>query len=49
MSNIALQIELLTSETVATGANVVFDTILFSSGNITYDNFTGQRGREIYD
>jgi hypothetical protein len=41
MSNIALQIELLTAGSVATGANVIFDTTVYSSGNISYNGLTG--------
>lgn len=41
MSDIALQVELLTSGTVAPGTNVIFDTVVFSSGNITYNSLTG--------
>lgn len=41
MANIALQVERLASGSVATGANVVFDTTVFSAGNIVYDPGTG--------
>lgn len=41
MSNIALQIERLTAGNVPTEANVVFETIVYSAGNISYNNITG--------
>ncbi len=39
--NIALQIERLAAGVVASGANVLFDTIVHSSGNISYNAATG--------
>ncbi|WP_277345848.1 hypothetical protein [Paenibacillus sp. HB172176] len=41
MSDILLQLELLSSGTVNTGSNIVFDTIVYSSGNISYNVVTG--------
>ena len=41
MANITLQIELNASLAVAPGANVIFDSIISSTGNISYDNVTG--------
>jgi hypothetical protein len=41
MSDIALQIELLADGTVASGSNVIFDTVVYSSGNISYNSGTG--------
>ncbi len=41
MSNIALQVERLTAGRVASGANVIFETVVYSSGNITYNGITG--------
>ncbi|EGO63822.1 Collagen triple helix repeat protein, partial [Acetonema longum DSM 6540] len=41
MANIALQIDLSASTMVATGSNVLFDTIVYLDGNITYDSATG--------
>jgi len=41
MANITLQIELSASLAVAPGANVIFDSIISSTGNISYDNATG--------
>ncbi|WP_312419623.1 collagen-like protein [Anaerospora hongkongensis] len=41
MSNIALQVERLTAGSVASGANVIFETVVYSSGNITYNGITG--------
>lgn len=37
MSNSALQIELNTSTTVGVNARVLFDTIVYLSGNISYN------------
>jgi hypothetical protein len=39
--NIALQIERIAAGTVASGSNVIFDTTVFSAGNISYNNLTG--------
>jgi hypothetical protein len=41
MSNIALQIELLASGLVNVGSNVIFDTVVYSAGNIIYNSVTG--------
>jgi hypothetical protein len=41
MSNIALQITRVAAGSVTVGANVVFDHILFSAGNISYNTATG--------
>jgi hypothetical protein len=41
MSDIALQLELLTSNSIVSGGNVIFDTTLFTAGNIDYNNATG--------
>ena len=54
MSNIALQLERLTSGSVAAGGNVVFDTIVYSAGNVSYNNVTGvitfnEAGRYVLD
>ena len=52
MSNIALQVQLSTTGTVANAANVVFDNVLYSNGNISYNAASGlvtfqQAGRYI--
>ena len=54
MANNALQIELNTATTVASGANVLFDTTVYSSGTITYNAVTGvvtflEAGRYVID
>ena len=54
MSNIALQIERTLTGSVANNANVVFEDIVYSAGNISYDNTTGEItfnevGRYIFD
>lgn len=41
MSNIALQMERTQAGSVGTAENVVFDSVLYSSGNIDYDPLTG--------
>ncbi|HMM06461.1 MAG TPA: hypothetical protein PKD52_07330 [Clostridiales bacterium] len=41
MNNIALQIERTQAGSVGAGENVVFDSVLYSSGNIDYDPLTG--------
>ncbi|MGX8700955.1 collagen-like triple helix repeat-containing protein [Caproiciproducens sp.] len=41
MSNIALQIERTTDGSVAVLANVVFDSVVYSAGNINYNPVTG--------
>ncbi|HAK74340.1 MAG TPA: hypothetical protein DCP36_13670, partial [Sporomusaceae bacterium] len=41
MSNIALQIERTTAGSVVDGANVIFETVVYSSGNISYNDITG--------
>ena len=40
--SIALQVERTTAGTVAAGANVVFDTTVYSTGNISYKSVTGR-------
>ena len=42
MSNIALQIERVSSGAVAVNANVIFENIVFLSGNISYNTATGE-------
>ncbi|MBE5985942.1 MAG: collagen-like protein, partial [Paenibacillaceae bacterium] len=54
MANNALQIELNVATTVAAGANVLFDTIVYSSGTISYNPATGvitfsEAGRYVLD
>ena len=54
MSNIALQIERTLTGSVANNANVVFEDIVYSAGNISYNNVTGEitfneAGRYIFD
>ena len=41
MSDIALLIERAASGTVAVAGNVIFDTVRFTAGNISYNNVTG--------
>lgn len=41
MSNIALQIERLASGSVNTEENVIFDSVVYSAGNISYSSTTG--------
>lgn len=41
MSNIALQIQKLSSGSVAVGNNVIFDVVDYSAGNISYNSVTG--------
>lgn len=41
MSNIALQIQKLSSGSVAVGNNVIFDVVDYSAGNISYNSITG--------
>lgn len=41
MSNIALQIERLTAGSVASGANVIFESVVYLAGNISYSGITG--------
>jgi len=41
MSNIALQIERIAAGSVAVSANVLFDSIVYSNGNINYNSVTG--------
>ena len=52
--NIALQIERTTAGTVASAANVIFDSIVYSSGNISYNSATGvitfnEAGRYVFN
>ncbi|MDF2567792.1 MAG: hypothetical protein K0R90_1248, partial [Oscillospiraceae bacterium] len=54
MSNIALQIERLAAGTVASSGNVIFDSVIYSAGNITYNSLTGvitfnEAGRYVLD
>jgi hypothetical protein len=54
MSNIALQIKRTASGIVVAGGNVIFDTIDYSAGNISYNPVTGvitfnETGRYIID
>ena len=54
MSNIALQIERLAGGNVDSGSNVIFDNIVYSSGNISYNSGTGvitfnEAGRYVLD
>ena len=54
MANSALQLELNATTTVATGENVLFDTIVYLSGGIAYDPTTGvitftEAGRFVID
>ncbi|OQB13739.1 MAG: hypothetical protein BWY15_01588 [Firmicutes bacterium ADurb.Bin193] len=54
MENISLQIERLSPGCVAPGGNVVFESAVFSSGDIAYDSETGvitigQPGRYVFD
>ncbi len=42
MADSALQIELTSSVSIAAGANVVFNTTVYSSGNISYNDTTGE-------
>jgi hypothetical protein len=41
MNRIALQIQRRAAGTTAAGANVIFDTIVYSFGNISYDSLSG--------
>jgi hypothetical protein len=41
MSNIALQIERLAAGTVASGGDLIFDNVVYTDGNITYNPGTG--------
>lgn len=41
MSNIAFQAELTTAGTVLSGSNVLFDSVIFTNGNISYAPLTG--------
>ncbi|WP_185967683.1 collagen-like protein [Clostridium sp. HBUAS56010] len=42
MSNIALQIERISNGSVLVDSNVLFDTTIYSAGNISYDALTGE-------
>ena len=42
MSNSSLQIDLNLAATVAAGTNVLFDTVVYSSGSIIYNSDTGE-------
>lgn len=41
VAQIGLQIERVAGGSVTVGANVVFDTIVYSAGNVSYNNATG--------
>jgi hypothetical protein len=41
MSDIALQITRIAEGSVASGSNIIFDQIMFSAGNISYNTATG--------
>ncbi|HMM06654.1 MAG TPA: hypothetical protein PKD52_08330 [Clostridiales bacterium] len=41
MSNIALQIERIATSSIAISSNVLFDSIVYSNGNISYNSATG--------
>ena len=41
MSNIALQIERQAAGAAAASSNVIFDSVVFSAGNVSYNNLTG--------
>lgn len=41
MSNVALQIEMSALASTAAGANVIFNTVVYTSGNISYNSGTG--------
>lgn len=54
MSNIALQIERLADGSVAAGENVIFDSIVYSAGDISYNPINGiitfnEQGRYVVD
>ena len=54
MSNIAMQLVLTSTTSVTVGNRVLFNTTLYSSGNITYNSSTGiitflENGRYIID
>ena len=54
MSNIALQVERLAGGNVNSGSNIIFDNVVYSSGNIIYDPLTGvitfnEAGRYVLD
>ncbi|SHI27980.1 hypothetical protein [Clostridium intestinale] len=54
MSNIALQIERLAGGNIDSGSNVIFDNIVYSSGNISYNPANGvitfnEAGRYVLD
>lgn len=54
MANSALQIELNTATTVNSGANVLFDNVIYSAGGILYSPVTGvvtfsETGRYVID
>ncbi|MDF2877689.1 MAG: hypothetical protein K0S30_785, partial [Clostridia bacterium] len=54
MSNIALQVERLAAGTIPSGGAVVFDNIVYSAGNISYNAVTGvitfnEPGRYVLD
>lgn len=41
MSDIALQIERTTAGAIESSANVIFDSVVFSAGNVSYNSMTG--------
>lgn len=54
MSNIALQIERVSGGSVPVSGPVIFDTVVFSAGNVTYNPATGvitflEAGRYVID
>lgn len=54
MSNIALHIERLIEGIINSGENVIFDSVVYSSGNISYNPVTGvitfnESGRYVFD
>lgn len=42
MSGVAMQIELVGGGTVPASGNVIFDTMVYTEGNISYNNVTGE-------
>ena len=54
MSNIALQVELLSPGSVPSAGNVIFDTVVYSFGNVSYSDETGiitfnEPGRYVFN
>ncbi len=53
MSNIALQVERLAAGTITSAGNVIFDTVVYTAGNISYNSVTGvitfnETGRYVF-